>query len=324
MTLEAPLWIQLGTFASQNDRLLIDTLLADGVSDGRADPVAVLPASGDLACAANGSTLSVDVAPGVAVITGTDQTRQGKYVCRSTATQNVPLSPRPAGGQTRIDVIYAQVLDSSSGIVITPGTDGWVLGVVAGTPSGSTPTVPAAPTSSLVLAQVNVASAGGTTLAASDITDRRHRALSKTSPIGKVWHAVTAPATADDYFDPPGGRSIPGAVITVNTYTPNVTVTLAAHVEVSAAQLNDACGFWGQVLIGTSSILWSGPQSAGITVNNSSLIAAGHYSYTYTIAAPGYYTVRIVGQTYQARNVTTRGANSWLTCQWSDIAGPNG
>jgi hypothetical protein len=324
MTLEAPLWIQLGTFASQNDRLLIDTLLAAGVLDGRADPVTVLPASGDLACAPNGSSLAVDVAAGVAVVTGTDQTRQGKYVCRSTATQTVALSPRPAAGQSRIDVIFAQVLDSSSGIVITPGTDGWIIDKVTGVPSGSSPAVPAAPTSSLILAQVLVSSTGGGTLLSTDITDRRVRALSRSSPIGKVWRSVTAAATVDDFFAQSGFRSIPGAQIAITTYTPGVVVTFHAHVSVTAVAIQNACAFGVEMLTGGSTVLWDSPQQASIVVTSAALTAEGHYSYTYTIANPGSYTARIVGQTYQANNMTTKANASWLTCQWSDIAGPTG
>jgi hypothetical protein len=324
MTLEAPLWIQLGTFASQNDRLLIDTLLAAGVLDGRADPVTVLPASGDLAATPNASSLAVDVAPGVCVVTGTDQTRQGKYVCRSTAIQTVALSPRPAAGQSRIDVIFAQVLDSSSGIVITPGTDGWIIDKVTGVPSGSSPAVPAAPTSSLILAQALVASTGGGTLLPGDITDRRVRALSRNSPIAKQWRATTAPATVDDFFAQAGLRSIPGAQIPIVTYTPNVPVTFHAHVGVAAIALNHAVAFTVELLQNGVTSVWSGPQSAAIVVTSAGLTAEGHFTYTYTIPAPGSYTARIVGQAYQSQNVTTKAAGSWLTAQWSDIAGPTG
>jgi hypothetical protein len=183
--------------------------------------------------------------------------------------------------------------------------------------------VPAAPSSSLVLAQVAVASGGGT-LTAANITDRRVRALSRTSPIAKQWRAVTAPATVDDFFAQAGLRSIPGAQIPITTYTPGVTVTFHAHVGLAAIALNHAAAFAVELLLNGVTSVWAGPQSSAIVVTSAGLTAEGHYTYSYTIPNPGTYTARIVGQAYQSQNVTTKAAASWLTAQWSDIAGPNG
>ena len=317
MTLEAPLWIQLGSFASQNDRLLIDTLTTDGVLDGRADPVTVLPASPDLACTPNIATLSVDVAAGVAVITGTDQTRQGKYVCRSTATTTVALDPRPAGGQTRIDIIYAQVLDSSSGIVITPGTDGWVIGKVTGVPSGSSPTVPNPPTSSLVLAQVNVTAAGGGTLTDGDITDRRHRALSRGAPIAKQLKTQTvAMSGANDFFSSAGPRAVPNADIFFTTYTPNVPLVMAGAVRIGAEA---TAWIHFQILVGTGpTVLYESNESFMIAPGSS-----GSMQHTFVVVAPGSYWLHMIGNT-GAANVTVVGGWAWTSATWFDIAGPTG
>jgi hypothetical protein len=126
---------------------------------------------------ANASTLSVDVQPGTCVIAGTDQVRQGKYVCRNNAVANVVLSPRPAAGSARIDVVYAQVSDSAAGV--SGASDSWILGVVTGTPTTGTPTVPALPTSSLALTQVRVQGGTGATIGSVSgdaVTDVRVRA----------------------------------------------------------------------------------------------------------------------------------------------------
>src|SRR5215475_1666983 len=100
MTLETPLWIQNGRFPSYADRLLISTLLRPGIPGNEDPPITIpntttvtnganvahaldsVPRIGDLAVSLAGTTLSV--APGTCIIQGTDQTRQGNYICRST------------------------------------------------------------------------------------------------------------------------------------------------------------------------------------------------------------------------------------------------
>jgi hypothetical protein len=190
VTLETPLWIQQGSFSSYLDRLALDTMFEPGVLDAQTPPVQVAPASTDLQCSANGTTLSVDVAPGVAVIAGTDQTRQGKYVVRNTAAVNIPLTARPAAGQSRIDVIYAKVRDTSTGV----GTaDDWIIGVQTGVPAGS-PLPPALPSSSLALANVTVVGgAGPPTLSPSNVVDARMRLRTRSPDQGFTPRLLTFP-----------------------------------------------------------------------------------------------------------------------------------
>lgn len=177
MALETPIWIQSGSFSSLADRTLIDTAFTAGVLDAQTAPtVNPPPGSTDLHVAPNATTLSVDVAAGSCVIAGSDQTRQGKYVCRNNAVTTVAIAPRPASGLTRLDLIYAQVVDTSTGI---GGTDGWYVKAATGVPSGSAPALPALPTSSIPLAQVNVAAGTNATFATGDITDLRVRARSR-------------------------------------------------------------------------------------------------------------------------------------------------
>ena len=171
--LDTPLWIQQGQFSSQLDRLLISTLLRPGIPDNPDDPNPVLPAVNDLRCTANGSRLAIDIAAGTVVIGGTDQVRQGNYVCRSTSTETVDLDPRPASGQSRRDLIYAQVQDSSAGADTL--FDGWVIAKATGVPTGATPVVPALPPSAIALANVLVTASGGPTITQAEITDLRRR-----------------------------------------------------------------------------------------------------------------------------------------------------
>src|ERR1700745_388957 len=104
MTLEVPVWLQKGSYTAQADRTLVDNLFTAGVIDAQTAPgTNPPPATTGLQATANATTLAVDIAAGVCVIAGTDQTRQGKYVCRNTAVVTQALTARPASGNTRID-----------------------------------------------------------------------------------------------------------------------------------------------------------------------------------------------------------------------------
>jgi hypothetical protein len=172
VALDTPLWIQQGQFSSQLDRLLISTIMRPGIPDNPDDPNPVLPTVNDLRCTPNPGRLAIDVAAGTVVIAGTDQVRQGNYVCRSTAVESIDLDPRPASGQSRRDLIYAQVQDSSAGV---EGIDGWLISRVTGVPTGATPIVPAVPPSGFALANVLVTASGGATVTQGEITDTRRR-----------------------------------------------------------------------------------------------------------------------------------------------------
>jgi hypothetical protein len=213
MTLETPVWLQQGSFPAYQDRLLISALVNPGIPDGPADPVPVPPIVGDLAVTPDASTLSVDVAPGVCFVNGTDQTRQGVYACRNTASVNVPLAARPASGLVRTDLVYAQVIDTSTGIT---GTDGWNIAAATGVPAGSNPVTPNLPNSALALARVNVTATGGTTFVAGDITDLRVRATS-------ALHAPLPTIIAG-----PNLLTAPTAYVTTLTPMPGTTVAVVA------------------------------------------------------------------------------------------------
>jgi hypothetical protein len=227
MTLETPVWLQQGSFSSYADRTALDAMFEPGVLDAQTAPVQVAPASTDLAVTPNATTLSVDVAPGVAVIAGTDQTRQGKYVVRNTATVNVPITARPAAGQSRIDVVYAKVRDTSTGV---GANDDWILGVQTGVPSGS-PVVPALPSSSLALAQVTVAGgAGPPNLSAGNIVDARMRL--RTRGHGQGFAPVQLTASA------PSAANIVGSTGMISLYVGPYPCAWTAHIVVHALWQN--------------------------------------------------------------------------------------
>lgn len=145
MTLESPLFEQNLTYSALQFRALADSLFAaQGVL-------------GDVMQArqrAAGANMSVDVAAGSCVITGTDVSEQGKYLCRSSAVTNVAIATAPGAGNSRIDAIYARVRDSSA---IGGAFDDWIIAAVTGTPASTgTETAPAIPASSLLLCYVHV------------------------------------------------------------------------------------------------------------------------------------------------------------------------
>lgn len=159
MTLEKPLWGQNSTYTAQADRRLVGALWSAGVT---------APDELRVTQRAAGATMSVDVAAGTAIIEGTAAAGQGRYLCHSTATENVPVSAAPASGRSRIDLIVARVRDSA----VTGGDDDWVIEAVAGTDTSGVPSEPNPPASSLVLARVAVAG-GAANIRTQDITDRR-------------------------------------------------------------------------------------------------------------------------------------------------------
>jgi len=114
-----------------------------------------------------GADSSVDVALGKAVVYEASTTERAYLIRLTGSVQNVPLPASP-GSNSRYDMIYAQVRDST----ISGSVDDWVLTAVSGTASAS-PTEPAAPSAqSLLLARVTRTS-GVASVVNSAIQDRR-------------------------------------------------------------------------------------------------------------------------------------------------------
>ena len=104
MTIEAPIWLQNGTYPARLDRAFIERVMhgAERVFDG-------LTVSQDGAGSFN---VVVDV--GAAAIIGDDTALQGMYFVRVTAAETV-VCPSSPGAGTRTDSVILQVNDLQAG-----------------------------------------------------------------------------------------------------------------------------------------------------------------------------------------------------------------
>ncbi|MET0426289.1 MAG: hypothetical protein ABW046_20640 [Actinoplanes sp.] len=161
MTYEKPLWLDnaSGGYPAGLDRALIAGVFQSAGVFGVTD-LAVSQRGA-------GADSSVDVALGKAIVYEQSTTERAYLIRLTGSVQNVPLPASP-GSNSRYDMIYAQVRDST----ISGAVDDWVLTAVSGTASAS-PTEPAAPSGqSLLLARVTRTSGVATVLNAA-IQDRR-------------------------------------------------------------------------------------------------------------------------------------------------------
>ena len=175
-------WLQNVDYPARIDRVLYDNLWEQGV----------IGASSFAVTAQGTPAMAVDVAAGVAVITGTDQSFQGKYLARSeSVTTGVTIAAAPGSG-TRYDIVVVQVRDTNAG---GPSGDDARIYVVQGTAS-ATPVDPTLPTSSIPLARVRVPSGTGSiTNALIDNLRVEARVVGATSPSGSLmaYAGATAP-----------------------------------------------------------------------------------------------------------------------------------
>lgn len=144
--------------------------------------------SADLAVTqrAAGANMTVDVAGGSCIIPGAI----GSYLCRNPTSVSVPVAAAPGVGNSRIDVVYAQIRDDE---IDGGGLNEWKIDVVTGTPSG-TPSVPALPSAyAIELARITLTSST-TSITNGIITNtRRHSA----APADTRWPVVGVDTPAD-------------------------------------------------------------------------------------------------------------------------------
>jgi hypothetical protein len=119
--------------------------------------------------------MSVQIASGWAAIVGTTQANMGVYTAYNDATATAAIATANATNP-RIDIVCLTVNDA----YYTGSTNNVVINVVTGTPAGS-PTVPATPANSVVLAQIAVA-ANATTITNGNITDVRTTVSTSLTP----------------------------------------------------------------------------------------------------------------------------------------------
>ena len=135
-----------------------------------------------------GANMSVDVAEGSCLVTGTESAYQGVYHCENQGTQNVVIGAADATNARR-DLIVARIKDSEYGVAVT---DVFTIEAVAGTPAAS-PADPTVPANCIVLARVAVAAAASS-ITNANITDLRNNyaAVTGSSVIGNQVKAVAA------------------------------------------------------------------------------------------------------------------------------------
>jgi hypothetical protein len=156
-----PLYLQAGSHSAENDRLGLEGLVGtEGVGAGATEML--VTQSGTPA-------MTVSVAAGWAWVHGTTSATQGIYSTYNDAATTLTVT---AANPTnpRIDKVCVTVRDAA----YAGSSNDVILQVVAGTPAAS-PSAPATPASSLVLATISVA-AGATTITNANITDTRTRA----------------------------------------------------------------------------------------------------------------------------------------------------
>ena len=177
MAVKQASWIQASSHPADTDRLILETLFQTQGVVG----------SGDLAVTQNGTpNMSINVAAGSVVIDGTESGTQGFYHMVNDATLNVAIAAANATNP-RIDLIVAKIQDAQ----YSGATNAGSIVAVTGTPAAS-PSPPAAPANSVILAQVAVA-ANATSITNANITDFRTRARDRQGEGGQLGYAqVTA------------------------------------------------------------------------------------------------------------------------------------
>jgi hypothetical protein len=162
VTLRQPLWMELGSYSATQDRQALAALFSQ--------PGVIGPTDLEVVQRGAGANMSVDVAAGSCVVGGTTAALQGNYLCQSDAVANVVIAASPSLGNSRIDLIVAQVRDQD----IDLGThNDWELIAVTGTPAATgTQVAPALPASSVLLATIAVGPLAATIVTA-NITDNR-------------------------------------------------------------------------------------------------------------------------------------------------------
>lgn len=174
MTVRTPRWLQGGSHAAEDDRLLTAALATSaGVNSAAALKVTqqTTPA------------MSVQVAAGSAFVAGTESALQGLYFVYNDAAVNVTIAAADATNPRR-DLIVLRVKDAAYSGAANSAT----VESVTGTPAAS-PTLPAVPANCHVLAEIAVAAAA-TSIIDANITDRREYSSLYQAPRGELAYGA--------------------------------------------------------------------------------------------------------------------------------------
>lgn len=165
------------TYTANEWRTLLTNLFTEGILGASSFAVTQRAA---------GANMTLDIAAGVAVVTGDHAAGQGRYLVRDDAADTEAVTISAANPTNpRIDRVGILIRDPSEGGAA--GRDA-TFSVVTGTPAAS-PSAPAAPSSFLTLALVTVG-AGVTTIVNANISDQRS--------FSRLMHEVVDTAALDD------------------------------------------------------------------------------------------------------------------------------
>lgn len=155
-----PSWLQNGSHPAENDRLTQQAAI--GSSNG------VIGASSYAVTAQGTPNMTVNIAPGYAVLVGASTSTQGSYVATNDATVVQTITAADTSNP-RIDLIYLQVNDSAYSGSLNSVTLSYLTGVAQPIPVAP---VPSGSATYYILAQIAVA-ANATSITTANITDLR-------------------------------------------------------------------------------------------------------------------------------------------------------
>ena len=130
-----PVWMQSGTYNAVDDRLVTGLLSdRDRSASGNGTGIlgGVIPGFSQLAVTANNTNMQISIATGTVIIPSRGTSPPGAYICHNQGTKTITLDIE-SSGSPRIDLIYAEVSDQTTG----GATNAWSIKVQKGSPSAS-------------------------------------------------------------------------------------------------------------------------------------------------------------------------------------------
>lgn len=287
MTFEKPLWMQNNTYPARLDRGLFAQLWDEGVMDLTALKVTQRAA---------GANFTVDVSIGDAVVTGDDQTDQGNYLVKATAVENATITAAP-GSNSRYDIVCLRINDPNAG-----GNTGDTASIVvtAGTVSAS-PTVPATPASSLLLAIIGPITSATSSITNAIITDSRVLAGRRDRPGIIDW---TASANV-----PNGWLKCYGQAISRTTYARLFAEIGTVHGAGDGSTTFNVPDLRGRVAVGLDNM--GGSDAGRLSASNTLGGSGGAETHTLSAAEIPAHT-HPIDHNHGSANIQAAGSDVWI------------
>lgn len=183
-----PAWMEAGSYAAQADRQALMALMQPDPATGAFGPAGGVRPAGLAVAAQSIPDMSVTVASGTAFVPASIAANAG-WVCVNNGLRTVSIAASDPT-DPRIDLIAARCYDAADDV---GPTSSWALEAVQGTASSS-PSAPAVPANTVVLASVSVP-AGATTVTSAAITDKRTWSVA----LGGIQPVLSANMPASPY-----------------------------------------------------------------------------------------------------------------------------